>query len=292
MMAGLDWLLVADMLDVMAATPPCVGGQDLLDEGQCASVAEIARRIRSGRRMALLADEVGMGKTRIAVALVDAVRRAGGRSAIVLPPGVGAQWQAELQRFNPDDRTLLPLRSYESFIGGFFVEEDMETHDKHFVRERRQAELRNRRLQRELPQWAWADEPILMISHNFARMQFGKSTRWRRDLLGQVQHYLDNDVAFTRRRKDREHDRASRRAAHGIAGVMRDNGLELDLSGNPGKLTAQDYLRQVLPVIGYGLGRFDLVVVDEALPPWDDRNAGRAGCAAMVGHDCPDKRTR
>ncbi|UWQ43376.1 helicase [Leisingera aquaemixtae] len=260
----MDWREVAGLLEAMAAAPPCAGGQLLLDEGQCASIAELARRIRAGRRMALLADEVGMGKTRIAVALVDAVRRAGGRSAIVLPPGVGAQWQAELRRFNPDDRTLLPLRSYESFIGGFFVEEDMKTHDKHFVRERRQAILRDRRLQRELPQGAWADERILMISHNFAAMRFSNTGGWRRNLLGQVKHYLDRNVAFTRRRKDHEYDRASRRAAHKIAAVMRESALELKISGNPRTTAAAEYRSQVLPLIGYGLGRFDLVVVDEA----------------------------
>ena len=111
-----DWNEVASILDRIAGT----SDDTLLDHGQKASVTELACRIRAGQRSALLADEVGMGKTRIAAALIAAVREAGGRSAIVLPAGLGAQWQQELTRFNADDKTLLPLRSSDGFnILGF-----------------------------------------------------------------------------------------------------------------------------------------------------------------------------
>lgn len=45
----------------------------------------------------IIADEVGMGKTRIAVAVARAVIAAGGRVAILVPPGLGYQWSDELQ---------------------------------------------------------------------------------------------------------------------------------------------------------------------------------------------------
>lgn len=125
----MDWSKVAETLDSFARDASDL--QDgLLDMGQRATVAELARRIRAGQRAALLADEVGMGKTRIAVALIEAVRRAGGRSAIVLPAGLGALWQQELRRFNPNDKTLLPLRSYDGFIDGFITEADIQGRSK------------------------------------------------------------------------------------------------------------------------------------------------------------------
>ena len=63
-----DWNEVASILDRIAGT----SDDTLLDHGQKASVTELACRIRAGQRSALLADEVGMGKTRIAAALIAA----------------------------------------------------------------------------------------------------------------------------------------------------------------------------------------------------------------------------
>lgn len=262
----LDWSKVAETLESYADE-----ASDLLDEGQRATLAELARRIRAGQRAALLADEVGMGKTRIAVALIEAVRRAGGRSAIVLPAGLGKQWQDELRRFNPDDHTLLPLRSYEGFISGFVEENDAEGSErrKRSHRER----LQDRRQQRELPTRGWAAEPILMISHSFAAMRFpsrgeGPAGGWRRELLPNVARL----VAGRRRNFMRDsfyrgevgHVHASRRAASGIAATILKHDLPHDLTGDQRWLSSDEYRQKILPLIGYGLGQFDLVVVDEA----------------------------
>lgn len=67
-----------------------------LNKGQRASVLALAERI--GEHGIVLADEVGMGKTRIAVELIGAVNEVGGRAAIIAPPGLGYQWQDELKR--------------------------------------------------------------------------------------------------------------------------------------------------------------------------------------------------
>lgn len=266
----MDWSKVAETLDSFARDASDL--QDgLLDMGQRATVAELARRIRAGQRAALLADEVGMGKTRIAVALIEAVRRAGGRSAIVLPAGLGAQWQQELRRFNPNDKTLLPLRSYDGFINGFAQERDAEGTDR---RKRSHREwLLDRRQQRELPERGWTAEPILMISHTFAAMRFpapaeGAAGGWRRELLPNVARLaVDRKRHFIRGNfhpNEVELVYATRRAAGSIANAIKSHRLPCDLNGDQKWLSSDDYRRKILPLIGYGLGQFDLVIVDEA----------------------------
>ena len=267
----IDWIKVADYLEQLASQQT----DEPLDAGQRASVAQLASRIRSGKRAALLADEVGMGKTRIAVALISSVRKAGGRAAIVLPAGLGVQWQKELRLFHPDDQTLLPLRSYDGFIAVFLTEEDAEGNEKH--KRKHKGWLRNRRQQRELPQKGWADEEVLMISHTFAAMRFpnasnGPAAGWRRELLpnvarllaGQRRNFMRNN--FRRGEVGQVH--ATRRAAQMIADAIIEHGLCRsvldDLSGDHRWLAADEYKRKILPLIGYGLGQFDLIVVDEA----------------------------
>ena len=66
-----------------------------LNDGQAASLRELAKRLPNNG--VIIADEVGMGKTRIAAAVARAVIAAGGRVAILVPPGLGYQWSDELQ---------------------------------------------------------------------------------------------------------------------------------------------------------------------------------------------------
>lgn len=269
----MDWIVAADYLEQLASQQT----DEKLDAGQRASVAQLAARIRSGQRAALLADEVGMGKTRIAVALISAVREAGGRAAIVLPAGLGVQWQKELRLFQADDQTLLPLRSYDGFIAGFLTEEDAEGTQKHKTKHKNW--LKDRRQQRELPKNGWAKEEVLMISHTFAAMRFpnagnGPAGGWRRELLPNVVRLL----AGQRRNfmRDSFHHGeigyvfASRHAARTIADTITQHGLQ-DISELKGAkagdykwLKSDEYKKKILRLIGYGLGQFDLIVVDEA----------------------------
>jgi SNF2 family DNA or RNA helicase len=69
---------------------------DWFNEGQRASLRVMSDRI--AKNGLVLADEVGMGKTRIAVALARAVVESGGRAAILVPPGLGFQWLDESAR--------------------------------------------------------------------------------------------------------------------------------------------------------------------------------------------------
>jgi len=269
----MDWVKAADYLDQLSSRRT----DDRLDSGQRASVAELALRIRSGQRAALLADEVGMGKTRIAVALIAAVRHAGGRTAIVLPAGLGVQWQKELKLFQPDDQTLLPLRSYGGFIAGFLTEEDAEGTEN--SKRKHTDWLKDRRQQRELPKMGWAAEEVLMISHSFAAMQFPNAGEdpaggWRRELLPNVVRLLAgrrrNFLRDSFHRTEVRHVYASRRAARTIADTIIEHNLQNDpsLIGGPADdykwLGSAEYKNKILRLIGYGLGQFDLIVVDEA----------------------------
>lgn len=267
----MDWLKVADELESFVRDTP----DDLLDPGQRATVAELAGRIRNGGRAILLADEVGMGKTRIAVALIEAVRRAGGRSAIILPAGLGVQWQKELRCFNPDDRTLLPLRSYDSFIAGFLDDDDAKGTER-YKRSHRER-LMDRRQHRELPGNGWADERVLMISHNLANMRFQErgNQSWRWELLPAIRYALSGDRRNQRERGSLEMVRATHRAADSIAATIRKYKLEPELAENHHRLEPSEFRSQILPLIGYGLGQFDLVVVDEAHKSRGDTSLSR-----------------
>ena len=82
-----------------------------LRDGQAASVRELAKRLPQNG--VIIADEVGMGKTLIAVVVVRAVIAAGGRVAILAPPGLGYQWNDELQNAGVDAPPILrSLRQY------------------------------------------------------------------------------------------------------------------------------------------------------------------------------------
>ena len=260
------WEAVADGLDAVAAQAEGLDVEHAqLDEGQCASIRMIAQRMRGGRSALLIADEVGMGKTRIAAALISAVRSCGGRAAIVMPAGLGAQWQKELAIFDPDHRTLMPLRSYESFIRGFA----REGHDglRQGWQERRNAKLNDRRQQRELPESSWQDEKILMISHAFARMTFplpeNGNLPWRRELMPAFEALCKG-----RRRNMREGGRGERHASHEAAraafATLAAEPLPMEWARDWRLMPSEDFRRAVLPVIGRALGRFDLVVIDEA----------------------------
>ena len=88
------------------------GAEMELNDGQRASLLAIADRISCNG--VIIADEVGMGKTRIAAAVAKCVIGAGGRVAILVPPGLGYQWRDELRSAGID--TPLILRSLRQFL--------------------------------------------------------------------------------------------------------------------------------------------------------------------------------
>jgi len=83
---------------VAPSSAKAVAERTWLDAGQRASLLALRERLCSeGKLGMILADEVGMGKTRIAVALALAVNKAGGRVVVVVPPGLLHQWRREFQ---------------------------------------------------------------------------------------------------------------------------------------------------------------------------------------------------
>ncbi|HET9621326.1 MAG TPA: DEAD/DEAH box helicase [Kofleriaceae bacterium] len=98
-----DWDRVAELAaDILERGP--------LDGGQRDSLAWIVERLRQSKG-AVLADEVGIGKTRIACAVIHAVIAAGGRVATVVPKGLIHQWVAESREIDPrlGSKTLTTL---------------------------------------------------------------------------------------------------------------------------------------------------------------------------------------
>jgi superfamily II DNA or RNA helicase len=261
-MSKINWDNVANRLEILSRNPDYEAIQ-LLDDSQRASIAEIAKRIRNGCRMILIADEVGMGKTRIAAALIAAVVKENGRAAIVLPPGLGVQWQSELALFCDGKKPLLPLRSYGTFIEGFVQNQDKKTQKKI---------LEDRRAQRELPAKGWSEEKILMISHNFARMIFRKTDNEKeghqRKLLPLVRLFCGPADLERRIRNTRLTWReiGTYRAAKYIASTFSDKEKsKIRISKiNYKNMNSEKYKNEILPLIGRALGDFDLIVIDEA----------------------------
>lgn len=103
-----DWERVLAQLEQLANTRSLPDGRELWRAGQELSLAWIVRQLRSHPGV-LVADEVGLGKTRLAVALAVCVAGMGGRVAVLIPPGLAFQWQdEELAGFVQQVRSLQP----------------------------------------------------------------------------------------------------------------------------------------------------------------------------------------
>lgn len=93
---ALDWSEVLSRLRMLARVDDMQ--ENVCDpfwrSGQDASLAWIADRLQE-RPGVLVADEVGLGKTRLAIALAVCVASCGGRVAFMVPPGLIAQWRED-----------------------------------------------------------------------------------------------------------------------------------------------------------------------------------------------------
>ncbi len=73
---------------------------DIWKYGQENTVRWIAKQLREDtRKGVLVADEVGMGKTRAVMAAMLSVLENGGRVAVIVPPGLLCQWKEEWDKF-------------------------------------------------------------------------------------------------------------------------------------------------------------------------------------------------
>ncbi len=225
-----------------------------LNGGQAASLRELAKRLPNNG--VIIADEVGMGKTRIAAAVARSVIAVGGRVAILVPPGLGYQWSDELRNARVDAPPI--LRSLWQYLQAWETEEKSSP---------------------------WFNESALVVSHSFTNWRLGERTApWRWSLLPEIyarwrkqsnrrwpRDYCGNEILG---------DERVRQAAESIVSAMSASPeghparkFVQELAENtpwPGALTAGEYGRnaQLRPwlerAVGLGLGVFDLVIVDEA----------------------------
>ena len=167
---NVDWQKVKDILNNRAHDPKAAG----LRPTQRDSLLYIAERLPQQPGV-LIADEVGLGKTRIACAVMDAVMDAGGSVAVVVPAGLLYQWDKEFAAYCGEaaERTAIHLRSYGSLFAsgsGYPVTKS--------------------------GQWA-------LISHRFTYPRIYKNTSeqntWKFRLPTLIRHYWEKDDANYRR---------------------------------------------------------------------------------------------
>lgn len=232
---------------------------EYLNEGQRANILAISKRLPE--HGLILADEVGMGKTRIAVTIARAVRECGGRTAIVVPPGLANQWIRELHQGDAAPESP-PLRGIWQFLQKWG-----ET-----------SEGTN----------PWSNHSIQIISQNFANW---RNTSRIEDELACQNLVLASLQSIWIKEKEGKH-RGGSKAYHPDASSEWEgdwyhyslNAARSIFSTTPHKLLgkllrtvenenlrSQDSYVKHLPAriglhraIGFGLGRFDLVVIDEA----------------------------
>lgn len=251
------WNRVAGTLREFAQTEPAhafpgVTENWRLNDGQRASLEALADRLP--RHGVLIADEVGMGKTRLAAAVVRAVTHCGGRAAIVVPPGLGFQWNQELRDAGVESKPV--LRSLWQYFEAW-RDEDASKHTP------------------------WAEQPVLVLSQLFANWRLGASSHaWRWSLVPEVyaRWRAHRNGRLPRYFRDNEHlgDAWVEGAAASIVSQARgqsDFAAYLDsLLAFPWKQTLDSsmygqngVLRSYFErVVGFGLGAFDLIVIDEA----------------------------
>ena len=69
----------------------------VLKDGQFEALCKVSESLKTSG--VILADEVGLGKTFVALALVEYIVHAGGTVGILVPPGLMFQWEAEIKKF-------------------------------------------------------------------------------------------------------------------------------------------------------------------------------------------------
>ncbi|MGC9195289.1 MAG: DEAD/DEAH box helicase [Syntrophobacteraceae bacterium] len=246
------WQSVEGHLYEIAEAPD--KGEWKLNNGQRASLCAIAKRLPANG--VLIADEVGMGKTRIAVAVAKSVIESGGRVAILAPSGLGYQWRDELRKGKIE--CPLILRSVLQYLQAWEAEDERE-------------------------QKPWFKERVVLISHAFTNWRLGEgSNSWRWTLLPELyaQWRRNNSGRFPQGYNGNENlnDEWVKRAARSICNTIQKGHPYYKSLPGPAEnspkwidtLDGANYEKNGImrpwfqKSVGLGLGVFDLVVIDEA----------------------------
>ena len=228
-----------------------------LDDGQRASLGAIAERIP--KNGVLIADEVGMGKTRIAVEVARCVVESGGRVAILVPPGLGFQWKSELH----EGGVVQPRELLRGLRGYFDAWGDAE------------------QAQNE----PWFNEQLILLSHAFTNWRLGaNAAKWRWTLLPEVLAQWQKErtgiypcgyYEYCEDIRPAEIEHAAKSITkdilsnprHPARRILDRTNAEstwchfLDGAGYSRYGDRREWLERV---VGFGLGGFNLIVVDEA----------------------------
>ncbi len=251
------WEAVAKNLFRRSKKPDA--GQWSLNEGQRDSLRAIAKRLPSNG--VLIADEVGMGKTRIAVALTRSVIEEGGRVAILIPPGLGYQWRQELRDGGVDGGTF--LRSMWTFFDAWQPGAERKVADPWFKREVVLVShgLTNWRMGEGSLTWRWALLPLL-YAHFRNSSEIRESVRIDCEDAGKL-HILTTAkdiVKYIRQTPKTPVLSALRCRIKEILSKIDTDEL-LDPASYGRGMGMRWRLEQAL---GLGLGSFDLILTDEA----------------------------
>jgi superfamily II DNA or RNA helicase len=228
-------------------------GNSRLNAGQRASLQLFGKRLPHNG--VVLADEVGMGKTRIAVAVIEAVVHCGGRVAILIPSGLGYQWHRELVAGSVIADPV--LRGIVAYMDAWAEPSLLPYHRRH----------------------------VVTLSHAFSNWTIRKQADERRWILlpavvATLRNVLGHSAASRQLAAVRKLDGGADALVAAAAIVTRyvsctkkDTSGLLDFAETAKwapLLRAAEYgaqtvnRRMLMKVVGLGLGRFDLVIVDEA----------------------------
>jgi superfamily II DNA or RNA helicase len=245
----LDWNGVWDRVRELAAY------EELWRSGQDRSLTWIARQLQNQPGV-LIADEVGLGKTRLAIALAVCVAACGGRVAFLIPPGLTFQWRDEELRaflrqlaglaldWIPRDITSKVLRTYPDLFNGG----------------------------KRAPSYPLSDHAqFLFVSHRFGLPQGLPGLR-RQELWGlpfALKLKLLKDGRLVRHAKWLELSAGQTAAVDWLAGHLPER-LREDVTGTVLPKVSTDVFKDPAAsvlfrkLIGELVGDIDLVIIDEA----------------------------
>jgi len=251
------WEAVADLLRQQADIQDQLANEKdenatHLNRGQRASLRAVASRIP--RNGVVIADEVGMGKTRIAVEVARCVIKSGGRVAILVPPGLGYQWQAELRHGEINDVPAI-LRSLSAYLTPW-----ADNQQPWFVKQPVMVShaFTNWRLSANAAVWRWALVPELYA--RWREMTDQRLPRGYHDNATLAQGWACNTAAISIvAALPKDHKHPIRRLLDEFVDVQWPRPLDAAEYAKYGAL--RHWLERS---VGIGLGAFDLIIIDEA----------------------------
>ena len=222
----------------------------LLSQGQKFSLTKLMANLPNNGM--IIADEVGMGKTRIACVLAKAVIQAKGRVAVVAPTSLGDQWQEEFKKIDVSSPNM--VRSIYQYLEAWADGDNLAP---------------------------WFYQSLVMVSHGFANWRFNNNSvawrwallpcvyaLWRKDHTGRFPNgYHDNfnlDDEWVINASQSIFHHAKTRINKLFASTD-ENRVEWKHLFDPSEYAKHGELRDELEtLIGIGFGEFDLLIIDEA----------------------------